>query len=83
MDEFSFVSGETICRNENNQIIAKNTKYSRDNREVSTIMERLDAIDLSKDDLSTHSYDDEIDSFEKQSYDDDFSNVVFIVKLNY
>jgi hypothetical protein len=84
------VSGEAICRNENNQIIVKNarnpsgSKYTRD---VSQMMERLDAIDLSTTDeiesFEKQSYDDdhdEIESFEKQSYDDDFSNMVFHLK---
>lgn len=82
LDEFSFESGEAICRNSNNQIIIKNSRQTRD---ISQMMERLDAIDLTisddciNDDLSK-SIDD---SYLKQdSYNDDFTNMVLLFTLN-
>lgn len=69
LDEFSFVSGQEICKNSDNQIIIKN----KNSRDVS-LMERLDAISINDD-----SFADDCgvnhDSY-NQDYVEDFTNIV-------
>ena len=76
LEAFDFSLNAVEYRNDNNQIIIKNTRQSREKQEIDQMMQRLDAIDLNQNSISNDKSCNYLEE-EEESYHQDFTNIVF------